>query len=109
MMWPQPTDPLQQLPYVPNYEVLKGSEAFAAGLMSWWVYLVIGLVGAFAISFYFSSNTMIYYLMRREVDATDLDDVYVEEMDDEIPDTEAPPVVTDVTPAVVEGTPPAAT
>jgi len=107
MMWPQPTDPLQQLPYVPNYEVLKGSEAFAAGLMSWWVYLVIGLVGAFAISFYFSSNTLIYYLMRREVDATDLDDVYVEEMDDDVPDTEAPPVVTDVTPAIVEGTPPA--
>ena len=76
--------------------------------MTWWVYLVIGLVGAFAISFYFSANTLIYYLMRREVDATDLDDVYVEEMDDEIPDTEAPPVVTEVTPTVVEGTPPTA-
>ena len=103
MMWPQPTDPLRTLTYTPVYESLKGSETFAAGLMSLYVYLVIGLVGAFAISFYFSANTLIYYLMRREVDATDLDDVYVEEMDDEIPETEAPPVITEVTPAVVEG------
>jgi len=41
------------------------------------------LLGAFAISFYFSANTIIYYLMRREVDATELDDVYVEETEDE--------------------------
>jgi hypothetical protein len=106
MMWPQPTDPLKTLTYMPAYDTLKGSEALAAGLMSWWIYLVIGLVGAFAISFYFSSNTLIYYLMRREVDATDLDDVYVEEMDDEIPDTEASPVITEMTPTIVEGTPP---
>ena len=35
------------------------------------------------ISFYFSANTIIYYLMRREVDATELDDVYVEETDED--------------------------
>jgi len=28
-------------------------------------------------------NTIIYYLMRREVDATDMDDVYLEQVDDE--------------------------
>ena len=91
MIWPQPgvgvtgtTDPNNPLPYSPNYDALKGTEAVAAGLIVWWVYLVIGLIGAFAISFYFSANTIIYYLMRREVDATELDDVYVEEADDEV-------------------------
>ncbi|HEX8341436.1 MAG TPA: hypothetical protein VF624_11055, partial [Tepidisphaeraceae bacterium] len=34
----------------------------------------------------FSSSTIIYYLMRREVDATGLDDVYVEPSDDEFAD-----------------------
>ena len=47
---------------------------------------MIGLLGAFAISFYFSANTIIYYLMRREVDATELDDVYVEQSEDEFGD-----------------------
>jgi hypothetical protein len=92
LMVPQPgatanhpiADPTNPLPYTPAYSHLKGSETVAAGLFVWWNYLVIGLIGAFAISFYFSSNTIIYYLMRREVDATELDDVYVEETDDEV-------------------------
>jgi hypothetical protein len=82
-IWQQPVDPLAPLTYSPNYASLKGTEAMTAGLIVWWNYLLIGLVGAFAISFYFSANTIIYYLMRREVDATDLDDVYVEETEDE--------------------------
>jgi hypothetical protein len=80
-MWPAPM--WDNLTYNVNYGALKMSEDTAAGLISFWVYLVIGLLGAFAISFYFSANTIIYYLMRREVDATELDDVYVEESEDE--------------------------
>ena len=90
MIWPQPHDPLLPLPYSPEYQNLKWSEAVSAGLIAWWVYIVIGLIGAFAISFYFSANTIIYYLMRREVDATELDDVYVEEADDELDESAAP-------------------
>lgn len=84
VMWPRPIDPLMPLPYGPDFEHLKGIDAAAAGLIVWWNYLVIGLVGAFAISFYFSANTIIYSLMRREVDATEMDDVYVEETEDEL-------------------------
>jgi hypothetical protein len=89
-IWPQPEDPLSRLAYTPRYDLLRGTEASAAGLILWWNYLLIGLVGAFVISFYFSANTIIYYLMRREVDATDLDDVYVEETEDEPVEGEAP-------------------
>lgn len=92
LMVPQPgttaassiADPTNPLPYTPAYEHLKGSETVAAGLFVWWNYIVIGLIGAFAISFYFSANTIIYYLMRREVDATELDDVYVEESEEDL-------------------------
>jgi hypothetical protein len=88
-IWPAPGSQGFQLVYSPHYEALKWSEDTAAGIISIWVYLVIGLLGAFAISFYFSANTIIYYLMRREVDATELEDVYVEESEDEFADAAA--------------------
>jgi hypothetical protein len=81
VMWPKPQ--WEDLTYDVDYAHLKTSEDIAAGAISFWVYMTIGLLGAYAISFYFSANTIIYYLMRREVDATELDDVYVEETEDE--------------------------
>jgi hypothetical protein len=87
VIWPTPQ--FDRLPYDVPYESLKWSEKFAAGMISAWVYLVIGLLGAYVISFYFSVNTIIYYLMRREVDATELDDVYVEDTEDDFGDAVA--------------------
>jgi hypothetical protein len=106
-MWPPPLDPMAVFPYSPDYNTLKWPESVAAALIAWWVYLVIGLIGAFAISFYFSANTIIYYLMRREVDATELDDVYVEEADDELDEGAAPagsPAPAGATTVVTEST-----
>jgi hypothetical protein len=104
-MWPAPT--WDNLTYNVNYGALKLSEDTAAGLISFWVYLVIGLLGAFAISFYFSANTIIYYLMRREVDATELDDVYLEQGEEEFGDTAAtasvPPAGATTAPATGNG------
>jgi hypothetical protein len=48
------------------------------------------MLGAFAISFYFSANTIIYVLMRHEVDATELDDVYLEQTDEDFGELPAP-------------------
>ena len=81
VIWPAPT--WDNLTYNVDYAHLETSEDIAAAEISFWVYLTVGLLGAFAISFYFSANTIVYYLMRREVDATELDDVYVEETEDE--------------------------
>ncbi len=44
-----------------------------------WIFIVYGCVVAFLASFFHSAWTLIYFLLRREVDATDLEDVYVEE------------------------------
>jgi hypothetical protein len=104
-MWPigAGADPTEffSLPYNVNFLALGPGESTGAWLVAVWVYLLIGLLGAFAISFYFSANTIIYYLMRREVDATEMDDVYVEQLDEEF--TETPP------PTPAAGTPAAGT
>jgi hypothetical protein len=52
------------------------SESFAAFLVYLVSLLVIGLVVSFIISFYFSANTIIYSLMRKQVDNTALEDIY---------------------------------
>jgi hypothetical protein len=95
VIWPAPT--WDNLTYNVDYAHLETSEDIAAAEISFWVYLTVGLLGAFAISFYFSANTIVYYLMRREVDATELDDVYVEETEDEF--GEPSPAATTPSPA----------
>jgi hypothetical protein len=80
-MYPGPS--FWQLPYHVNYFALSGGSSIAACLISLWVHVVVTFLGAYVVSFYFSANTIIYYLMRREVDATELDDVYVEQSEDE--------------------------
>ena len=72
-----------------NWEAMSGPESVGAVLLAIWVYLVIGGVLAFVLSYFAGSTTTIYYLLRREVDATDLDEVYVDDEDEE-PPFEAP-------------------
>lgn len=62
-------------------EAANWSTAGASYLVAFWVCLVSGVVTAFLASFLLSAATNIYLLMRQKVDATDLDDVYVDEPD----------------------------
>jgi len=97
-MWRGPTG---RFSYDIDFLTLAWHQDLAAFFVAFWVYLVVGMLGAFAISFYFSSNTIIYYLMRNEVDATEMDDVYLEQSEEDFADATAPPVtVTTVTPPV---------
>lgn len=105
-MWPEPAAFWAfKLPYDINFAGLDRWDSIAAFLMSIWVYLFVGLVGAFAISFYLSVNTLIYVLMRREVDATEIEDVYMEEAEDDLSDV-APiiPVPVSMAPATTPST-----
>lgn len=81
-MWPTPD--ISKLTYAPDWAAMGVGESIGAGITAFWVYLVIGLLGAYVISFYFSANTIIYLLMRRKVDATEMDAVYVEPADLEV-------------------------
>jgi len=66
-----------------------------------WIFTVVGVVGAFVVSFYYSASTLIYLLLRREVDATDLEDVYLEEQPEDeslMPQTPMPESTAPVSP-----------
>lgn len=85
-MWPGPR--FESLHGGFDWGACWGAQAFGAWVIGFWVYVIIGFVAAFLVSFFFSANTVIYYLLRKRVDATDMDDVYVEEE----PTEEVPPV-----------------
>ena len=48
-----------------------------------YVLLVIAMMWSFLASFYFSGCTAVYFLLRRDVDKTDLDDIYIDEDDND--------------------------
>lgn len=55
-----------------------------------WIFTTVGFVGAFVVSFFYSASALMYGLLRREVDATDLEDVYIEEVEGQPLPTTAP-------------------
>lgn len=54
-----------------------------AWLVTIWLYLFFLLIVGFAYSYFWSASTIIYLLMRRKVDDTELDEVYLEEDESE--------------------------
>lgn len=67
-----------------------------AGMVSFWITLVFLMVIGFSYSYFWTASTQIYLLMRKRVDETELDEVYVEE---DAPD--APAITPSPTPAAV--------
>ena len=63
---------------------LSGAESFTAFFLMCSVFTIVGLVGAYAVSFYFCGSTQMYFLLRRDVDAVDYDELYYEEPEDEL-------------------------
>jgi hypothetical protein len=54
------------------------SETTGAFLVFIFLLVIVGLLVSFIISFYFSTNTIIYSLMRKKVDNTALEDIYTQ-------------------------------
>ncbi|MBU0618504.1 MAG: hypothetical protein KKI02_12370 [Planctomycetes bacterium] len=77
---------------------LSGAESFTMFFMALWVFLMVGMVGAFVVSFYFCGSTEMYLLLRRVVDAVDYDEIYYEELEDEF-DEEGQPEAGEPEPA----------
>jgi len=78
-IWPEPT--LINLTGSVSYEGLGLVGSVGAFFMRLPLLIVLGLMVAFVISFFFSANTIIYSLMRNKVDKNPLDDVYTLEND----------------------------
>ena len=81
-MWPAPASP-GSLSYDVAYINLTLGQKIGAAIISFWVYGLISLLVAYALSLYLSLSTIIYFLMRREVDATEMEDVYIDPADEE--------------------------
>jgi hypothetical protein len=64
---------------------LSWKNQLGAVVVSLWVTLIFLLMIGFAYSYYFSAFTMVYLLMRRKVDDTEIDEVYLEEDEPEEP------------------------
>ncbi|MFO0848612.1 MAG: hypothetical protein U0871_08665 [Gemmataceae bacterium] len=50
-----------------------------AGMTTFWMVLVLLLVIGFSYSYFWSASTLIYLLMRRKVDETEVDEIYTED------------------------------
>ncbi len=100
-MWANPT-PEDLMPSVMPIGQ-QGWEAGGAMLVQLWVFLLVLTAAGLLVSFCFSGATIMYFLLRRKVDATDIEEVFVEE-DGEEESTVSPATVT----AGAGGTGPAA-
>jgi hypothetical protein len=97
LLWPAPT--FDHLLSSPCWQAMSFWETIGAGLIWFWVMLVAASVLAFLVSYCASANTAIYYLLRRTVDATDLDDVFVDEVEEAPAGEPAPPTAEPAKPA----------
>jgi hypothetical protein len=77
-IWPHPS--FESLCSFPSrFGWIHWDDGAGAGLVYFWVMLVVALTCAFLASFFFCGSTIVYCLLRREVDATALEEVFVEE------------------------------
>lgn len=90
-IWPKPE--FRYLLGSSSPATLNWTESVAAFLVYLFLLAVVGLLVSFIISFYFSANTIIYSLMRKTVDNTALEDIYMpfEEAENEPTDNEMLP------------------
>jgi hypothetical protein len=72
--------------YEPNWH-----NYWAAFVMSVWLYILFLLVLGFSYSYFWTASTIIYLLMRRKVDDTELDEIHLEEEPEQ---TWTPPATT---------------
>jgi hypothetical protein len=73
VIWPQPQ--FQDLSGSALEATSNGTEWFAALVIYIFILIILGLVVAFIMSFYFSANTIIYALLRNKVDNTPIDEI----------------------------------
>ena len=73
--------------------------AISRSIVTVWVKLLIGLLPAFAFSYYFCAQTWIYLLLRQAADGTEMEQVYLENEEKEAAET----VTTPASPETAEG------
>jgi len=62
---------------------LQRDEDVGGFILGIWLKGLRYLVGAFAISFFFTGCTIVYFILRKQIDGAELDEVYIESEDEE--------------------------
>ncbi len=78
VVWQAPTF-LDLRPHTFDWQLLGAGEVVLFGLIAMWTYIVWGLLQSWLISFYFTGSSMAYLLLRHDVDAIDVEEIYAEE------------------------------
>jgi hypothetical protein len=86
VVWQAPTF-VNLRPHAFDWQLLGLGEVLLFVLICVWTYIVWGLLQSWLIAFYFTGSSMAYLLLRRDVDAIDLEEIYTEEQ----PEAEAVP------------------
>ncbi len=60
----------------------SGGEWIGTIFMMLWIFLFVGGLVAFTVSYFYCGATQMYFLLRRDVDANDYDELYYEEEED---------------------------
>lgn len=71
-----------QLLFGPSAELSAGRQV-GAFLIAIWLHGIFLLMAGFVYSYFWTASTIMYFLLRHEVDATDMDEVYLEEEEEE--------------------------
>jgi hypothetical protein len=74
--------PAQRIAEVTDRGLESGVGQLASNLIFFWNNVVLALAAAFAVSFFWCGATAIYLLLRRHVDAVELDEVYLDEQEE---------------------------
>jgi hypothetical protein len=80
---------------VPEGVEIRGVGRFGAGLILFWCGCVKILAVGFLYSYFWTASTCIYFLLRRDADATEMDEVFLEEEEDEESSYGLPPIKSD--------------
>lgn len=96
VLWPAPKFALL-FPEV-NWWALSWSEWIGAGLIQGWLCLLLAAMGGYVMSYYYSANTIIYFLLRRSVDGQGLCDILPPEDEPKAPETKPEMVAAETPP-----------
>ncbi len=77
--------PVDEIAYKQARSEFWQYNAWGAGIVCFWLTLMFLVMLGFSYSFFWSAATMIYFLMRKQVDEAELDEVYTEDEEPEAP------------------------
>ncbi len=80
-----PTGTVGQTLALSNENQIEWYEWIGVYMVSFWIYLIFLMVVGFGYSYFWTASTIIYLLMRKKVDDTELDEVHLEEEEFEEP------------------------